>query len=278
MQILSRVMEKLAQAGESVTGADDLQNIVQSIVAGTKEPLPGLLVLTQEHGEVCHELLENPRIKEKYATSCALLAENQVSLDGIEAVVLFNLTTDAMCKIASGITDTPYTKLAAQALLMGKKLYVPREEVELYRYPTGGLGSYQCMMQAKLTKLVAFGLKICPMAELEDVLLGKEAEATADAVSEAVLKAAAPCEENAGGTPCDPKPEAAEAPCEKACEPAPEEEAPKEITFTKKVITERDIIEANREGVKVIRISERNILTALAKDAASARNIQLIRE
>ena len=48
IQILSRVMEKLAQAGETVTGADDLQNIVQSIVAGTKEPLPGLLVLTQE--------------------------------------------------------------------------------------------------------------------------------------------------------------------------------------------------------------------------------------
>ena len=115
------------------------------------------------------------------------------------------------------------------------------------------------------------------MAELEDVLLGKEAEVTADAVSEAVVKAAAPCEENAGETSCDPKPEA-EKPCEKACEPAPKEEAPKEITFTKKVISERDIIEANREGVKVIRISERNILTALAKDAASARNIQLIRE
>ena len=159
IQILSRVMEKLAQAGETVTGADDLQNIVQSIVAGTKEPLPGLLVLTQEHGEKCHELLENPKIREKYNTSCALLQENQVSMDGIEAVVLFNLTTDAMCKLASGITDTPYTKLAAQALLMGKKLYVPREEVELYRYPTGGLGSYQCMMQAKLTKLVAFGLR-----------------------------------------------------------------------------------------------------------------------
>ena len=133
IQILSRVMEKLAQAGETVTGADDLQNIVQSIVAGTKEPLPGLLVLTQEHGEKCHELLENPKIREKYNTSCALLQENQVSMDGIEAVVLFNLTTDAMCKLASGITDTPYTKLAAQALLMGKKLYVPREEVELYR-------------------------------------------------------------------------------------------------------------------------------------------------
>ena len=66
-------------------------------------------------------------------------------------------------------------------------------------------------------------------------------------------------------------PEAAPAPAE---EPEPE----KEITFSKKVITERDIIEANRDGVKVIRITERNILTALAKDAASARNIRLVRE
>ena len=69
MQILSRVMEKLAQAGETVTGAEELQNIVQSLVAETKEPLPGLLVLTQEHGETCHELLENTRIKEKYNRS-----------------------------------------------------------------------------------------------------------------------------------------------------------------------------------------------------------------
>ena len=60
--------------------------------------------------------------------------------------------------------------------------------------------------------------------------------------------------------------------------PAEEPEPEKEITFSKKVITERDIIEANRDGVKVIRITERNILTALAKDAASARNIRLVRE
>ena len=272
-QILSRVMEKLAQAGETVTGAEALQSIVQSIVTDTQEQLPGLLVLTQEHGEVCHELLENPKIKEKYRTSWALLAENQVDLEGIETVVLFNLTTEAMCKIASGITDTPYTRLAAQALLMGKKLYVPREEVELYRYPTGGLGSYQCMMQAKLTKLVSFGLKICPMAELEDALLGKEAEET---------PAAPAC--GADGGSCAPTPaEETAAPCEESCEepqaePEPVKEALKEIVFSKKVITERDIIEANRDGVKIIRLSERNILTALAKDAASARNIQLIRE
>ena len=120
-QILSRVMEKLAAAGETVTETELMQSL-----ASAAAPLPGLLVLTQEHGTDCHKLLESPRIKEKYRTGCALLNEGETTLDGIEAVVLFNLTTEAMCKLASGITDTSYTKRAAQALLMGKKLYVPR--------------------------------------------------------------------------------------------------------------------------------------------------------
>ena len=253
-QILSRVMEKLAAAGETVTETELMQSL-----ASAAAPLPGLLVLTQEHGTDCHKLLESPRIKEKYRTGCALLNEGETTLDGIEAVVLFNLTTEAMCKLASGITDTSYTKLAAQALLMGKKLYVPREEVELYKYPVGGLGSYQCMLQAQLTKLVSFGLKICPLAELEDCILGENS-----------------CEAAPEHT-CGEKVTAQETAPE-ASAPAEEPEPEKEITFSKKVITERDIIEANRDGVKVIRITERNILTALAKDAASARNIRLVRE
>ena len=266
-QILSRVMEKLAAAGETVTETELMQSL-----ASAAAPLPGLLVLTQEHGTDCHKLLESPRIQEKYRTGCALLNEGETTLDGIEAVVLFNLTTEAMCKLASGITDTSYTKLAAQALLMGKKLYVPREEVELYKYPVGGLGSYQCMLQAQLTKLVSFGLKICPLAELEDCILGENSCEAAPEQQKEEAGGADTCGEKVTAQETEPEaPEAAPAPAE---EPEPE----KEITFSKKVITERDIIEANRDGVKVIRITERNILTALAKDAASARNIRLVRE
>ena len=264
-QILSRVMEKLAAAGETVTEAELMQTL-----SSAAAPLPGLLVLTQEHGTDCHKLLESPRIKEKYRTGCALLNEGETTLDGIEAVVLFNLTTEAMCKLASGITDTPYTKLAAQALLMGKKLYVPREEVELYKYPVGGLGSYQCMLQAQLTKLVSFGLKICPLDQLEDCILG---EASCEAAPE-LPKEEASC----GTSEACSKSEAAEEPAPAVTVSEKEPESEKEITFSKKVISERDIIEANREGVTVIRVTSRNILTALAKDAAVTRNIRLIRE
>lgn len=263
-QIVARVAEKLALAGETVAGGPEETESAQDAAR------PGLLVLTQEHGTACHTLLESSRIKEKYSTSCALLQENQVDMESIGAVVLFDLTIDAMSKLASGIADTPYTRLAAQALLLGKKLYVPREEVELYRYPVGSLHSFQCMLQAKLTKLVSWGLKICPMDQIEDCILGDapagETERPCEAEDRAEAReSAAPetgCEDCAAG--------------ETASETPEEEE--KEITFSKKVITERDIIEANRNNVKVIRVTERNILTALARDAASARNIRLLRE
>lgn len=256
-QIVARVADRLAQAGESVT-AEQIAEALAEI-----DKLPGLLILTQEHGCDCHKLLESSRIKEKYRTSCALLQEYQVDMDSIDTVVLFNLTTEAMCKIASGITDTPYTKLAAEALLSGKKLYAAQEEVELCRYPAGAPGSYRCMMQTKLDKLVSWGLKICPAGKLEDCILGEKALAAE------TLKENIPAEKAPKGAPVAENPKES-APAEGGAE--------KEITFCKRVITERDVIEANRNNVKVIRVTERNIVTALARDAAAAGNIRLVKE
>lgn len=260
-QIIARVAEKLAQAGEDVT----VDQVMRAMgVLEDAKALPGLLILTQDHGCVCHALLENDRINEKYRTCCALAQEDQVELDGVDTVVLFNLTIENMCKIVSGITDTSYTKLAAKALLSGKKIYAPREEVELYQYPVGGLGSYQCMLQAKLTKLISWGVKICPMEQLEECIL-KEAS-----VAEPEKECGSCCgsqEEN-----CEADCAAEELPCEEAAAEV------KEITFSKRVITERDVIEAKKNDVQVIRITSKNILTALAKDAASVRNIRVIRE
>ena len=107
-------------------------------------------------------------LRKKYRTGCALLNEGETTLDGIEAVVLFNLTTEAMCKLASGIPTRHIQKLAAQALSWGKKLYVPREEVELYKYPVGLAPTMHAA--GTVTKLVSLRLKICPLAELEDCI------------------------------------------------------------------------------------------------------------
>lgn len=255
VQIAIRVAQKLAEAGEKVS----VEQVMQAMgLVDSPAKLPGLLLVAKEHGCSCHSLYESSKINDAYQICCALEQDYQVELDDVDVVVLFQLTTEDMCKLVSGITDTPYTKLAAKALLMGKKVYVPREEVELYEYPVGGLGSYQCMLQAKLTKLVSFGLKVCPMDKLEDCILGE-------------TPAAESCEPECGT--CE-TPIKAEEICEETCTA----DEPEEKTFDKRVITERDIIEANREKVKVIRITSKNILTPLAKDAATKRNIRLIKE
>ena len=108
--ILARVMEKLSQGGDCS----------QECPCGGPAPddgRPGLLILTQEHGQTCHSVLEDPRLTARYRTECALLQNYQVDLDRFEAVVIYEFTNETLCKLAGGICDTPFLKLAQQALL-----------------------------------------------------------------------------------------------------------------------------------------------------------------
>ena len=154
-EILRRVAEKISEAEGSCAPCAD---------SGGK---PGLLILTQDHGAVCHATLESEALKARYRTDCALMHHYDVELDDYEAVVLFNLSCDAMAALASGACDSAYTRLASKAILSGKKVYVPTEEVELYQYRETAPAAYYNMMQQKLDLLVASGVVFCVPASLE---------------------------------------------------------------------------------------------------------------
>ena len=164
-EILRRVAEKISEAEGCCAGK------------------PGLLILTQDHGTDCHATLESEALKASYRTDCALMHHYEVDLDDYAAVVLFNLSCDAMAALASGACDTAYTRLASKAILSGKKVYVPTEEVELYRYKETAPAAYYNMMQQKLDLLVASGVVICARAGLEQVILGSETPAPVPAAA-----------------------------------------------------------------------------------------------
>lgn len=106
--ILARVMEKLSQGGDCS----------QECPCGGPAPddgRPGLLILTQEHGQTCHSVLEDPRLTARYRTECALLQNYQVDLDRFEAVVIYEFTNETLCKLAGGICDTPFLKQIGRA-------------------------------------------------------------------------------------------------------------------------------------------------------------------
>ena len=235
-EILRRVAEKISEAEGCCAGK------------------PGLLILTQDHGTDCHATLESEALKASYRTDCALMHHYEVDLDDYAAVVLFNLSCDAMAALASGACDTAYTRLASKAILSGKKVYVPTEEVELYQYRETAPAAYYNMMQQKLELLVASGVVICAQASLEQVILGNASPVPAAVAP--VCAAAAP---------------AAPAPAAACCEA-------KAVRIEKRVLTEKDLIEANMSGVTEVHIGEKTIVTALAKDAAKDRGMTIVRD
>lgn len=206
---------------------------------------PGLLILTQNHSDVCHRFYESGPLGKRYRIGCALLENYAIDLDDYDTVILFDLNNETLGKLASGIFDSPYTKLAGQAILSGKRIYIAAEQIELYSYQDTAPHAYYAMMQQKLALLMESGLVICRMSDLENCILGSRGGNTAE-------------------TTCIPYAQTAES-------------TRVEYHLDKRVITERDIVQAYTVKANCIYIPAKSIVTDLAKDYARSQGISLIR-
>jgi len=229
-QVVARVIEKIREAE-----AGDCQQCRPC----AEDEKPGLLILTQEHGEHCHQMLESAALREKYATKCAAAADYKCGLQGVETVILYQLTNEALGKLSSGIFDTPYTDIASKALLLGKRVYVPKEEVELYDYVSTAPAAYYAMLEEKLRILTASGVVICPKAELENVILQS--------------------------APAPKSPRNSTVPLEA------------EQTLAKRAITEQDLFSLKKENITRVRIGKNAILTDLAKEFVTRNGMTVLR-
>ena len=208
--------------------------------AAPSEGKPGLLILTQAHGTACHSVLESEAVRRKWRVDCALQREYNVELADYDAVLLGDLSCSALDRIASGAGDCAVTRLAVQAILAGKKVYILAEGVELYRYRESAPAVYYKMLQQKLDFLQASGAVLCTQTDVEQLLTEKQ-------------------------------------PAPKLQAPPAEASNAKEKTLAKRVLTERDLIDAEKQGVACIRVGAGCIITALAKDLAAGRGITIIK-
>ena len=108
-EIVARVAAKLAEAegGEAASAAAD------------RDDREGLLLLSQEMNDTCRAMLKCEKLKARFRVDCASLQSEPAELDSYGVVVLTGLTNEALAKLALGLCDTPYTRLAAQAILTG---------------------------------------------------------------------------------------------------------------------------------------------------------------
>jgi ethanolamine utilization protein len=261
----------------------DFDALVAAIVSRVAEKLeqencdkPKLLILTQEHGDVCHTMLESPRIGAHYRTECALLSDYQVRMEDYAGILLFNLTNDALVRIATGVCGTPYTELVSKALLLGKPVWLPHEQVELFKYEATAAPMYYGMLRKRLTLLEQSGVVLCAQDELEDkVLAGCPAPAASP-----IQETCGTCNACEACKPVEPVAEPVAEPAEPLSGAANVMAQPvrKELTLGKRVITERDITEAVTNGVTVVHVGARAILTDLAKEYAHNQKLEIVRD
>lgn len=206
-----------------------------------------LIILTQNHETMCHKFLECPELKAQYCTECALMNEYCCDISECAGVVLFDLTNEALVRITSGLCDTPYSRKVMEALLLGKPVWVAKEEIELCKYEASS--PYARMMYEKLRLLESYGVTVCSYDSLTETILYDGNEKSL-------------CNENASKT---------------CCEERVLKQALKDYICAKKVITEKDVVTARAEGASRILAGEKAIVTDLAKEFARSNDIEIVK-
>ncbi len=239
MDLDALISEILKKVQERVAACENDAQIGSGVSADEKKPV--LLVLAGDHGEICHPSYTNETLTSCYEMRCALLEENW-DVEDCEGVIAYTLTNEALGKIVNGIFDSAYTKAFGKALLSGKKIFIPEEEVELYRYKETAPKGYYKKLEENVEFLKENGVVIVPNDQLICEIMGTE------------------CSE------CS-------TPEKKEAAPAPAPVAEKIVAHPKRVLSERDLIVAKENGTTQILVSEKTFVTDLAKDYAKKYSI-----
>lgn len=207
-----------------------------------------LIILNHKSEELCQSAFRCPKLNAYYELDCAMLNGYETDMEAAAGVMVFDLTNDQLSRITAGICDSPYASVVEKALLLNKPVFVPREEVELLQYDTGT--PYGQMMLEKLRLLEKLGVIIAPYDQLLPIVLDKTGNAGAG------MEAPSACSE---------------------IKAAVTELLVKEEACPKKLITEKDLVTARREGYTRLLIEKRAIVTDLAKEYAHNHGIELMR-
>lgn len=226
-EIVKRVGAKLEEAERAEAGAS---------------AKPRLLLLAQTDGPLLRKVAASEELSSKWQLLTSLGERYIDDLSSCQAVVLFNMDNPALAKIAEGAWDTPYTDAVVRAILLGKKLFLAKEEVDLYNYIETAPQPYYEMLLKKLELLQKSNVVLCPADQLIATVNGAPtAQATA-------------CVSGS----CAAKPKL-------------------QLTLDKHVITERDLRASRENGAGSLRIPARSVVTDLAREYASSAGIELIR-
>ncbi|MEG2183807.1 MAG: hypothetical protein RRY12_03945 [Cloacibacillus sp.] len=238
---------------EIINRVNDKVNKGEAASAAAASKKPRLLVAAQEDCALCQELRSAPALLERFEVESSLSKHYVDDIESCSTVVLFSMGVSDLAKIADACWDDAYTDTAVRAILLGKKVFIVKETVELFDYLSTAPRAYYEMLLGKLELLQRAGAAVLPYAQMLPALLGEEGFPK--------WQSCPTCQTSA----------AEAAPAEKI------RKAEKELTLDKRVITEKDAAGARAAGASRLLIPLRAIVTDLAKEYAQSQGIVFVR-
>lgn len=239
-EVLKRVLEKIGPL--TIDRTEQVKD---------EEKKEKILILTTEHQDGCHSILENQGLKQSFDLECALLKEYDYSSDDFDGVIMYGIDNMMLSKLASGIIDCNYLKLASNAILSGKSVYMIKEEVEFFQYKKTSPAMYYKVFENHLELLRKSGVIICSLEDLgEQLIKGQKGksfvleETKIQPFNEATIEHVGYAETK---------------------------------VIEKKVITEKDVMSLKKDNCKSVQIGLRSIVTDLAREFAEKNNIVIER-
>ncbi|MGN0432932.1 MAG: hypothetical protein ACI4EB_00195 [Bilifractor sp.] len=291
-RIAARVKEKLEQMGITVSDSE-----IRACMNGSNDASQGnscsgtgmcessaasksgrriLLILTEEEGKDGKSFLENSEITGRYNVQCAVLSDdssdNSIDMERIDTVVLYNLTCANLSKLCVGMADTPYLKVALQALMSGKRLLVSEDEIEYLQYRKNMPSPMWERMSGDLEFLKSCGLTVVPAEKLVGAVIDRSVEKPVCTVfgKSAEKPDRIAMDKSADKMPTEGNSSSGENPLSvDGCEACG-----KECIISRKAVTERDVIESVKSGATCIRVRKDCIITDLARETAERKGIR----
>lgn len=157
----------------------EFEKLVEVILKGVQEELARMespnmnlqkvLVASRLCHQGCQSVLNQgdlPNCQVDYSVSQG----HNVNLKGYNEIVVGDLDNESLTKLQMGLADSPYLKLISQGLMEGKKIYIPREEIQFLNFKDTAPKSFTRLFQQKLDTLAGWGVVIKPKADIVQLL------------------------------------------------------------------------------------------------------------
>lgn len=182
-EILLKVLEKLGE-GEDPNPSDGLLKLGEDSIyrqirdvrkLEESRPKSSLLVVCKdEKGASSLEILQNPDVLSSYKISYSY-EENQGSdPDDHDYILILDMDMEAVAKTTSGIYDTPYLRLIARTIMEGKKAFVLKDAIEIFKYVDRAPKGFISLFRNKVETLKEWNLLVRSEDQILRELLSKK--------------------------------------------------------------------------------------------------------